>query len=188
MSFCEKCGRQISDEKFCPGCGDEIKFQHSGDTSVEIPVASIDFCDVNNKTNEKNGFNVMKLPKKILLFAGIIIVAIIVLIVLICNSGPNFKKIFKNYCEPSWAEVGSDGSYLYIDTNPDDLEDASLAYYEAYTAIEKINEELGLPDSLFEEMGQTTANDGKQSEEFRKFNVSWRYHPDKGLEVTYKKK
>ncbi len=29
---------------------------------------------------------------------------------------------------------------------------------------------------------------GQQSEENKKFRVSWTYHPDRGLEVLYEKK
>ena len=51
-----------------------------------------------------------------------------------------------------------------------------------------MNTELGLPDSLSKDMGQTTWSMGKQQEEFEDagVKVTWTYHPDKGLEVTYK--
>ena len=85
--------------------------------------------------------------------------------------------------------MGSDGSYLYIDTNPQDKDDSGLAYPEAAEAIKNINDALGIPESVINEMGQTTFIDGKQTETFekQKVSISWRYHPDKGLEVTYTK-
>lgn len=188
MKFCQKCGRELSGEKFCPGCGSEIIFENE---SNEIP-------ETNENTN-KNGIHkklqsntvlkILKLPKKHLLTGGIIVIAILIIaVVLFSNSGPNFKKIYKQHCDSIWSDVGDDGSYLSIDTNPYDEDDKGVAYYEAYTAIENINRKLGLSESLFEDMKRTTGIDGKQSEEFEKVIVSWKYHPDTGLEVTYRKK
>ena len=100
----------------------------------------------------------------------------------------DFQKIYDTVCSPLWASVGSDGSYLTIDTNPFDEEDTGVAYSEAYDAIEVINEELGLPESLMEQMGATTGLMGRQSASYDNVDVSWSYHPDTGLVVTYSKK
>ena len=102
------------------------------------------------------------------------------------KSGPDFKSIYNKYCESSWASVGSDGSYLSIDTNPKDKDDHTE--YAALTAIFDVNEALGLPESLEEDMLKTTAMMGRQSETYNTqgVTVSWSYHPDKGMEVTYK--
>ena len=98
----------------------------------------------------------------------------------------DFRSIYNQYCLSSWASVGSDNSYLSIDSNPYDYDDYSIS--AAFTAVEKINKALGLPDSLWEEMLQTTWSMGKQSETYQNIGitVSWTYHPDKGLELTYK--
>lgn len=100
------------------------------------------------------------------------------------KTGPDFEQIFRD-CEldSEWAEVGSDGSYLTIDTNPRDKDDYTS--YAAYVSIYSVNEKLGLPDSLTEKMGKTSALDGRQSQLFEEVEVSWKYHPDNGLEVTY---
>ena len=37
-------------------------------------------------------------------------------------------------------------------------------------------------------MMKTTALMGRQEEETKKYRVSWTYHPDRGLEVTYEEK
>lgn len=102
------------------------------------------------------------------------------------TTGPDFEALYNEYCEYTWADYGSDGSYLSIDTNPFDWDDDGLAYPAAYTAISNINDALGLPSSLLNDMGETTGADGKQSETFGDITVTWKYHPDKGLEVTYK--
>lgn len=87
---------------------------------------------------------------------------------------------------PKAFTIGSDGSYCKIDTNPSNLDDYYSALYVSY--VESMNEALGLPEYLFEDMKSTTFSQGKQTEEFEKITVTYSYHPDKGLEVTYKLK
>lgn len=93
-------------------------------------------------------------------------------------------------CAYPWADVGAD--YLSIDTNPYDYDsDSSLATtyaYDALTAISIINIKLNLPSYLYDEMLETRALDGKQTYSGTKVDVSWRYHPDSGLEVRYTRK
>ncbi len=106
----------------------------------------------------------------------------------VCKSGPDFKSIYNQYCDSSYATLGSDGSYLSIDTNPYDIDDYTVS--GSISALLSINEALGLPDYITDDMGKTTAMMGRQSEDFPDLglSVSWSYHPDKGLEVTYKAK
>lgn len=96
---------------------------------------------------------------------------------------PNLKKIFDQYCDDSFATLATDGSFLEIDTNPYDIDD----YFDmdAYTAIENVNEALGLPESVLSKMNATRALDGRQSHTGDGIEVSWSYHPDNGLEVLY---
>ena len=103
------------------------------------------------------------------------------------RKGPDFNQIFNTYCQSTWAEVGSDGSYLLIDTNPYNWDDDGLAYPAAYDAVKNINVFLGLPESLITKIGETRGIDGKQSETYDDvgITVSWSYHPDKGLEIMY---
>lgn len=90
-----------------------------------------------------------------------------------------------------WITVGDDGSYIAIDTNPDDIDsdDFGLLEYAAMEAaggkIEEINRSLGFPSSLLQKMNKTTAMQGTQTDTVGKVTVSWSYHPDNGLEVTY---
>lgn len=133
---------------------------------------------------------------------GLIIVLVIVLSVLcsLCIVGCgnlmgslflNFEKIYSECgCESPWAEYGDD--YITIDSNPYDYDGDSYYsttyIFEASDAIKEINEKLGLPDYLYDEMQETRAIDGRQSFSGDKVDVSWRYHPDSGLEVRYTKK
>lgn len=99
--------------------------------------------------------------------------------------GPDFQALHDEYCSP-WGEGGDDGSYLAIDTNPSDREaDRSIYILEANQAIKDINKALGFDESLHERMERTNALAGMQSETGNGVRVSWNYHPDHGLEVTY---
>ena len=100
------------------------------------------------------------------------------------KSGPDFKSIYNTYCDSTYATVGSDGSYLSIDTNPYDIDDYTAS--GSIQAIISVNTALGLPDYVLDDMSSTTALMGRQSASFDDVTVSWSYHPDRGLEVTYK--
>lgn len=182
---CGKCGAELEDgQEFCPKCG--TKFDAAPAPSVANAINRINarVDQVAKKGNKK--------PVIIAAIAGVVVLAVILIVVLGGKGGSgkvNFNKLYDEYCSSTWASVGSDGSYLSIDTNPYDNYNDGLAYPAAYTAIKNVNSALGLPDSLVNEMGQTTGADGKQTETFDELGitVSWKYHPDKGLEVTYKK-
>ncbi len=202
---CSNCGEPLNEgQKFCPKCGTEKKelqknvCNHCG---AEMKDGQL-YCancgkKVDSAKNEEVNAAIQQFNTKvekgkdkkkiIMIVAAIAVVGLILIVALSLNSGPNFKDIYKKHCDSTWAEVGSDGSYLSLDTNPFDEEDEGLAYYDAYKAIEEINKELGLPESLFADMGQTSSSDGKQMETFGEISVTWKYHPDYGLEVTYKK-
>ena len=178
--ICGKCGTKLQNgQEFCPMCGQKAGLV----IGTQVNSAINQFNAGVQKTNEKK----KKTPFIIGIVTAVAIIAIIVVVISGGNSGVNFKKLYDEYCVSTWADVGSDGSYLRIDTNPYDLDDDGLAYPSAYRAIEEVNMALNLPDSLINEMGETTSADGKQSETFDNIIVTWRYHPDKGLEVTYKK-
>lgn len=105
------------------------------------------------------------------------------------KSNVDFEKLYDDYCSSTWATLGSDKSYLSVDTNPYNYDDGDYRYFSVVNdAIEKIHKALNLPDSLYEDMNHTTWSMGKQSETFNDIGilVTWTYHPDKGLEVTYK--
>ena len=57
----------------------------------------------------------------------------------------------------------------------------------ALDAIKYANDELGFP-GVYSQMLKTNALMGRQSEENSKYKVSWTYHPDDGLTVTYTQK
>ena len=101
----------------------------------------------------------------------------------------DFEALYNKHCKNrKWAELGNDGSYLYLDTNPNDTDGGDYqTYLQAWPCIEVINDELGLPDSLENSMNTTTWSMGKQTETYEDIGVkvTWTYHPDLGLEVRY---
>ena len=100
----------------------------------------------------------------------------------------DFKELYESLdsdIKYGWS-VGSDGSYLSADDNVYDLDDYSNE--NIWASIKQMNKTLGLPASLTEDMGQTTWSMGRQNQKFSNLGieVTWTYHPDKGMEVTYK--
>ena len=100
--------------------------------------------------------------------------------------GPDFNAVAKKYANSYWLTVGSDGSYLNLDTNPYDIDDFTAS--GSLAAIKEINQALGLPESLYSDMLNTNSLMGKQNESFPSLgiSVSWSYHPDNGMEINYK--
>lgn len=107
-------------------------------------------------------------------------------VVTVKAKGPDFQALYLDLTSTYGWTLGSDNSYLSADTNVLDLDDytSTSILYE----IENMNEKLGLPASLYNDMLQTTWSMGKQQETYTNLGltVTWTYHPDKGLEVTYK--
>ena len=180
---CSNCGAKLEDDQqFCSKCGTKVD-------APSAPPAAAAINQFNTKVAQTRGKS-RKTPIIAAIAAVGVIAVIAVVLINFTGKKVDFNKLYDEYCSPYfWATVGSDGSYLLIDTNPYDWDDDGLAYPEAYTAIKEVNSALGLPDSLINEMGKTTGADGKQTEKFDNLGiiVSWKYHPDIGLEVTYKK-
>ena len=132
--------------------------------------------------------------KKLLILGALIVVIAVTVSVIFIPS--KFEKV-KNECVHIAGMVSGSGDYFMIDTYPDNYENmdervVSLlrddAQDNALEAIRYANNELGFNGSVYSKMMETTALMGRQSEENNKYKVSWTYHPDDGLEVTYEKK
>nr|MBQ6241784.1 hypothetical protein [Lachnospiraceae bacterium] len=202
---CNCCRRILNEEAaviICPAC----RRPHHVACWIERGGCSTPGCS-EQSAEEKQRYQMMQQQREAQLRqaesakkgskTGIIIGAVLasialtaVILVVLLGGGKkkvDFKKIYDQYCKSIWASVGSDGSYLSIDTNPFDIDDEGNAYPAAWEAIKKINSYLGLPASLNEKLGKTSAIDGRQRETYEKqgVNVSWKYHPDNGLEITY---
>ena len=103
----------------------------------------------------------------------------------------SFAKVYKQCdCSLPWAVCGED--YLTIDTNPFDYNSSSSSSKTyssvALWAIEEINSKLVIPSYVYDDMMETSSLDGRCSYSGADVEVSWRYHPNTGLEVRYTKK
>lgn len=135
-----------------------------------------------------------KISKKKLGIIGAI-VAVIVIVAVIALMPSKFDKV-KNECVHIAGSIASGKGYFTIETIPDswDSMDPTVRaimlpghQQDALDAIKYANEELGFP-GVYSQMLNTTALMGRQSDENSKYKVTWTYHPDDGLTVTYSKK
>ncbi len=97
----------------------------------------------------------------------------------------NFLEEFSEYADEDWCEIGLDNSYIAIDTNPNDSYVSDSDEEDALAAIAEINQILGFPDVVSQKMSSAIALNGRETHSIDKYTVSWTYHPDNGLEVTY---
>ncbi len=99
----------------------------------------------------------------------------------------DFVKTFAGkYAGRYWCSIGSDGSYIFIDTNPDNVENHTDG--EAIKAINDICKTLMLPESVIEKMNTTYVEDGRMTHETADYIISWRNGVFTGLEVIFEGK
>ena len=136
-----------------------------------------------------------KLAKKKVIICGVLIIAVIAVAFAFLHES-KFERVEDECVQIAGMVSGNDG-YFTIDTYPDsykNMDAISVAYLlpraqeNALEAIKYANKQLGFNGFLYSKMMETTALMGRQSEENDKYKVSWTYHPDEGLEVTYEKK
>lgn len=175
--FCAKCGAEVAPgNAFCTECGHKV-----GETTA--PYMSYEPEPTNPAKSSK------KMPVGIIAGAVFAIIAIIAIITVIPAGGgqakPDLEAIYSEHelYTATFSELGADGSYISIDTNPNDSDD--YMNLDALSAIRLINDDLGLPDSVLNRMEKTRSMDGIQTYSNDVIEVSWTYHPDQGLEVTY---
>lgn len=160
----------------------------SGETTVTEPV-------ILAEENHATATVAKKLTKKKLIIGASCLIAIIAIAFIIFYPS-KFERV-KDECVQLAGMISGGKDYFTIDTFPDVYENmdewlvAMLkddAQEGALEAIRYANRELGFNGSVYNDMLKTTALMGRQHEENDKYEVSWTYHPDDGLEVTYEKK
>jgi len=187
--FCVKCGSQIQDgAAFCGDCGNKI---------AEIPSVVNPVLAEENALAENIGEPAAKpkaSKKKLAVIGGIALAVIVIALIIFIPS--KFERV-KDKCLDITGIITGSGNYFTIDTIPDIYENMDPAVAamlssdwesEALTAIRYANEEFGFSGAVYSKMLETSALMGRQTEENDKYKVSWTYHPDDGLEVTYEKK
>ena len=141
---------------------------------------------------QKANVKKQKRPLVIGIAAGVVALAVLLIIVLSAGK-KNFKKMYSDLADEPWCTIASDGSYLKIDTNPTDKDSEDLTRDDlnntiipADDAIMRINADLGFSENVYERMDTTTWSMGEQTVSNEDYVVTWTYHPDMGLEVTYR--
>lgn len=86
----------------------------------------------------------------------------------------------------AYNKCKSDGTMLASDKESITVDSSSQYDYRSIMDIKIIISELGLPDSLYDEMCATNALMGMRTETFDYYEVNWSYHPDNGLDVIFK--
>lgn len=114
------------------------------------------------------------------------------------TEAPTEKVISFDEARYNCMEKYKDTDYYYVFKNSFEISPDSSSptmYYRgskyassSVVAVDYMNQELGFSDALFEKMKTTRAIDGAQTDENEHFKVTWRYHPDDGLNVIYEKK
>lgn len=196
---CSVCGTILKDAQlFCPNCG-APRYQKAQckKCGAEMQMGQA-FCP--NCGAKQNPVKEVSGRKRFVIIGGIIAAIVIAAAVFACavlgngKKTANFRKMFPDLLSTSYAKIDADGSYLKIDTNPDniDSDDFGISEYlissNAIDAIERVNAELGFSHALLERMRNTTALQGVQSDSNERYMVTWSYHPDNGLEVIYEVK
>lgn len=135
--------------------------------------------------------------KKLIILGSVAIVAVVAVVITLLLIPSHFERVKDEAVEIA-GQVSSRGDDNFtIDTYPyenTDMSPAMIKYLapdakkNALKAIQYVNEELGFNGALYSQMLETNALMGRQSEENDKYRVSWTYHPNRGLEVTYEKK
>ena len=84
MKFCEKCGKELLDEKFCPACGNEVDSITDEKENEDNVTQESDYEQTETKTG--NGLNIAFLSKKAIFFGGIAVLAIIAIVIISLNN------------------------------------------------------------------------------------------------------
>lgn len=191
MNAKKKGGRRIMSEQFVEheGLSNETQETLTSENSSPVDTSSEPrVIDTPEATKPK--------PSKKKLAAVVIAVLSLIAIALIIFVPSKFDRV-RSECLHIVGRVNGSGDYFMIDTLPDEynnLDETAKALLlpneqkKALEAIKYANEELGFNGSVYSQMLNTTALMGRQSAETDKYRVSWTYHPDDGLEVTYEKK
>lgn len=77
------------------------------------------------------------------------------------------------------GELGDNGTTLYFDMKGEEP-NSGKGKLEALVCLLVA---LEAPDRIIREMEHTRALDGRQEAQWGSYTVSWRYHPDDGLDV-----
>lgn len=160
--------------------------QHTDNDQTFVEESASAANDTTAENTEEKATRKFEFTKKNLMIIGGIVIAVVILALVILIPS-KFERV-RSECLQIAGMVSGSGDSFMIDTYPEGMYIFSDTDDRALEAIKHANKELGFDDSVYSRMMKTSALMGRQSAENNKYRVSWTYHPDEGLEVTYTKK
>lgn len=171
---------------------DEVSAIESENAETTEDTSVADTVTTEVETDEQKTPKEKMSKKKLGIIVAIAAILVIALAIVLIPS--KFKRV-ENECLRIAGQIGTGKNYFSLDTDPyENMNETVRALLQpshqekTLEAIRYANNELGFPGSVYSDMLKTSALMGRQSEENNKYKVSWTYHPDHGLEVTYTKK
>lgn len=175
--FCPSCGTANPDSRFCINCGVEVN--PAAQVASEISGSNVGSTHV---AAAKGASAFFKKPRNILAVAGglLLVVAVAVGVSVALTPNPLVQAVAGCSLEGAEGIELTDGDKtLIIDTEGE--EDYEGASYDDYLCI---TEGLNLPERIKDSMGKTRALDGTMNDTFENLTLTWRYHPDSGIDLT----
>jgi len=164
----------------------EREEQFGENQNVDSVLQNNEESTVENIGDNKSSNKKLSKKKTVILAISLIVVIAVAFAFLYT---PKFERVKRDCLDIVGVLKGTD-EYFILDTKDDSTVAKMIGVpeEEVLEAIKYANEQLGFNDSVYAKMLETSALMGRQSEENDKYKVSWTYHPDDGLEVTYEKK
>ena len=185
MSFCPNCGSQSSGATFCTSCG---KSMVSVTPLVSTPPLPGEQPGVDVRVGTEGPVfpgAVTKGKNKTLIIslsAGAAALALGALLVSSLAPTPLERAVEAcNIESASGVAIDDDGRGLFIDMRGE--EDFSGA---RYADIECVIDELDMSPTVRSQMANTSSLMGVQTGSWDGINASWTYHPDRGLDISFK--
>lgn len=171
--ICPYCHGEI-ENGYCPKCGQVMRA--AAPVAPEADILPGPVTRRMNKANKIAGY----------CFAGVAAIIVAIVAATAIRSKQSFLSRYSSFVGEKWCTMGDDGTWMKLDTNPYDMDNYNMTSVQLL--IETVNDELGFSGAVYQEMCETRAVDGRQSASNGKYEVSWTYHPDRGLEVLYQRK
>lgn len=160
--FCPSCGTANSESRFCINCGSAVQ-----------PAVQPEFTGIT--VSNKKLKNVLALVGSVLLL-GIIVVGVSVAL----TPNPLVEAVSSCSLDGSdGIELADGDETLIVDTEGN--EDFSGASYDDLACLLAA---LNVPERIINSMNSTSSLDGNVTDSFDNINMSWRYHPDSGVNLA----
>jgi hypothetical protein len=103
-----------------------------------------------------------------------------------CSTGPSkLEAVYESCGLSDGSSIGDNGATLSIDTMGE-TEYVGASITDLMCVLD--DPDLGVPDYITQAVLETRAIDGRQNDEFDEITMSWSYHPDNGMSLTFHKK